>query len=57
MPNVWKLRADRRMDYTLDTEAFPWNEFPRFLIRDRDQAYGAVIPRRLRAMGGSAEAP
>jgi transposase InsO family protein len=33
------------------TEAFPWNEAPRYLIRDRDQAYGAVVTRRLRAMG------
>jgi transposase InsO family protein len=33
------------------TEAFPWNESPRYLIRDRDQIYGAVVMRRLRAMG------
>jgi transposase InsO family protein len=33
------------------TEAFPWNEVPRFLIRDRDGIYGAAVPRRLRAMG------
>jgi len=33
------------------TEAFPWNEAPRYLIRDRDQIYGAVVTRRLRAMG------
>jgi transposase InsO family protein len=33
------------------TEAFPWNEAPRYLIRDRDQIYGAVVRRRLRAMG------
>ena len=32
------------------TEAFPWNEAPRYLIRDRDHAYGAVVTRRLRAM-------
>src|SRR5437016_12340899 len=24
------------------TEAFPWNEAPRYLIRDRDQVYGAA---------------
>jgi transposase InsO family protein len=24
------------------TEAFPWNEAPRYLIRDRDQVYGAL---------------
>ena len=33
------------------TEAFPWNEAPRYLIRDRDQVYGAAVTRRLRAMG------
>src|SRR6202048_901580 len=33
------------------TEAFPWNEDPRYLVRDRDRIYGAVVTRRLRAMG------
>jgi transposase InsO family protein len=33
------------------TEAFPWNGAPRYLIRDRDQVYGAAVRRRLRAMG------
>ena len=33
------------------TEAFPWNEVPRYLIRDRDRIYGVVVTRRLRAMG------
>ena len=33
------------------TEAFPWNETPRYMIRDRDRIYGAVVTRRLRAMG------
>jgi transposase InsO family protein len=33
------------------TEAFPWNEVPRYLIRDRAQIYGAAVMRRLRAMG------
>jgi transposase InsO family protein len=33
------------------TEAFPWNETPRYLIRDRDGIYSAAVPRRLRAMG------
>jgi transposase InsO family protein len=32
-------------------EAFPWNEAPHYLIRDRDCIYGAVVTRRLRAMG------
>src|SRR5450755_2909314 len=33
------------------TEAFPWNEAPRYMIRDRDRIYGAVVTHRLRAMG------
>ena len=33
------------------TEAFPWNEAPRYLIRDRDRIYGNVAMRRIRAMG------
>src|ERR1039457_3267665 len=33
------------------TEAFPWNEAPPYLIRDRVRIYGAVVTRRLRAMG------
>jgi hypothetical protein len=33
------------------TEAFPWNEAPRYLIRDRDRVFGAIVTRRLQAMG------
>ena len=33
------------------TEAFPWNEAPHYLIRDRDRIYGAIVTRRLCAMG------
>jgi transposase InsO family protein len=33
------------------TEAFPWNQAPRYLIRDQDRIYGAAVKRRLRAMG------
>src|SRR5450759_2729507 len=33
------------------TEAFPWDGAPRYMIRDRDQIYGTVVTRRLRAMG------
>ena len=32
------------------TEAFPWAEAPRYLIRDRDRVYGATVTHRLRAM-------
>ncbi len=33
------------------TEAFPWNEVPRYLVRDQDGIYGTAVTRRLRAMG------
>ena len=33
------------------TDAFPWDEAPRHLIRDRDGAFGPVDTRRIRAMG------
>jgi len=33
------------------TEAFPWNEAPRYLVRDRDQIYGDFVMRRICAMG------
>jgi transposase InsO family protein len=33
------------------TEAFPWDEAPRYLIQDRDRSYGDVATRRIRAMG------
>ena len=31
--------------------AFPWDTAPRFLIRDRDQAYGLTFSARLRGLG------
>jgi len=33
------------------TEAYAWAQTPRYIIRDRDGAYGDVLVRRLRAMG------
>ena len=33
------------------TQAFPWDETPRYLIRDNDRIYGDVAQRRIRAMG------
>ena len=33
------------------TEAFPWDQAPRYLIRDRNCAYGHLFTRRVRAMG------
>src|SRR4030088_2040453 len=34
------------------TEAFPWDEAPRHLIRDRDRICGSVVTRRLRRFSG-----
>jgi transposase InsO family protein len=33
------------------TEAFPWDQAPRYLIRDRDTSYSRVFSQRIRAMG------
>jgi transposase InsO family protein len=33
------------------TEAFPWDEAPGYMIRDRDRIYSGIVTRRLRAMG------
>ena len=33
------------------TDAFPWTESPRYLVRDRDAVYGQVVTRRLKSMG------
>jgi transposase InsO family protein len=33
------------------TEAFPWGEAPRHLLRDRDRAFGPAYTRRVHAMG------
>src|SRR5260221_3097200 len=33
------------------TDAFPWDEAPRHLIRDRDGAFGSAYTHRIRAMG------
>ena len=33
------------------TDAFPWNDTPAYLIRDRDGSYGHAVTRRLVAMG------
>jgi transposase InsO family protein len=33
------------------TEAFPWDEAPSYLIRDRDCSYGVIVRKRIRAMG------
>jgi len=36
-------------------EAFPWNEAPRYLLRDRDRIYGAAFRQRVQHMGIAAE--
>jgi hypothetical protein len=33
------------------TDAFPWDEAPSHLIRDRDEAFGPAYTHRIRAMG------
>ncbi len=33
------------------TEAFPWDSAPRYVIRDRDSIYGALVRARIQAMG------
>ena len=33
------------------TEAFPWDEAPDYIIRDRDGCYGQAVTKRLAAMG------
>jgi len=33
------------------TEAFPWDDAPEYLIRDRDASYGHAVTKRLAAMG------
>jgi DNA methylase/LysM domain len=38
-------------DLRLPKDGFPWDEAPRYLIRDRDRIYGSVVTRRLRSMG------
>jgi transposase InsO family protein len=32
-------------------EAFPWDEAPRYLLRDRDRVYGAAFRKRMKNMG------
>ena len=39
------------------TEAFPWDEAPRHLLRDRDRSYGTVVIHRLRAIRDHPTAP
>ena len=49
---VWRDgKPNRGVDLAQVTEAFPWDQAPRYLIRDRDTSYGRVFLQRIRAMG------
>jgi hypothetical protein len=41
----------RSGSYARSPRLFPWDAAPGYMIRDRDRVYGAVVTRRLRAMG------
>ena len=32
-------------------EAFPWDEAPKYLLRDRDSIYGDAVQRRIKSLG------
>ena len=36
---------------TFSVAAFPWDEAPRYLLRDRDRIYGAKVKQRIKHMG------
>ena len=44
-------KSDRKMDCTADHGGIPLGLAPSYLIRDRDQIYGAAVTRRMGAMG------
>src|SRR6202171_3058661 len=46
-----EVLAESQGDHRQVTEAYPWAEAPRSLIRDRHRVYGAAVTHRLRAMG------
>jgi hypothetical protein len=39
------------------TEAFPWDEAPGYMIRDRDRIYGSIVGRRLRPWASGTSLP
>ena len=61
--NVLRRAARKRVSFSVTsnptaewianqlTEACGWEQVPRYLIRDRDRAYGDIFIRRLRSMG------
>jgi transposase InsO family protein len=51
---VWRIADLCRKSvirHTQVTDAFPWDEAPRLLLRDRDGAFGPAYAHRIRAMG------
>ena len=38
-------------------EAFPWDEAPKYVIRDRDSIYGAEFRKRIKSMGATEKPP
>ena len=53
MPNIAGVTDHPTADWIARqiTEAFPWEQAPQYLIRDRDASYGHAVTRRLAAMG------
>jgi hypothetical protein len=39
------------MDRAANHRSLPWDDVPRYLVRDQDAIYGAAVARRLCAMG------
>ena len=51
-PKPYRRKSLTRLTpYAPIEKAFPWDGAPRYLIRDRDRIYGAIVTRRMRAMG------
>jgi len=54
-PARWARTGDRASDGRIDrqplTEACGWEQIPRYLVRDRDGAYGEIFLRRVRSIG------
>ena len=54
---AWFVRTARPKILTAEwiarqiTKAFPWDQAPRYILRNRDESYGAIVRRRLRAIG------
>ena len=51
MPSVAAIKHHTRSIARRLTKACGWSEPPRYIVRDRDDAYGSAFVRRLTAMG------